>query len=279
MKPQLIIFDWAGTTVDYGCFAPVNAFALAFQKFGVNPTVEEIRAPMGMLKRDHIRTMLAMPAIQRQWQENQGAADEAAVEKLYGVFEDSLMESLADYAAPKPGVVETVEALRAQGIRIGSTTGYTDQMMAVVTQGAARQGYAPDAWFSPDSVQGLGRPYPYMIYANMAQFQIPSVADVVKVGDTVADIQEGKNAGILSLGVLEGAWPGPGQGDLPGRRGRRRFVKPVPAAPVAGGTGEGVTPAGPAALPKGRAAFVKWGRILLGSTATILMRFCQTVAQ
>lgn len=165
MKPQLIIFDWAGTTVDYGCFAPVNAFALAFQKFGVNPTVEEIRAPMGMLKRDHIRTMLAMPAIQRQWQENQGAADEAAVEKIYGVFEDSLMESLADYAAPKPGVVETVEALRAQGIAIGSTTGYTDQMMAVVTQGAARQGYAPDAWFSPDSVQGLGRPYPYMIYA------------------------------------------------------------------------------------------------------------------
>ena len=101
--------------------------------------------------------------------------------------------------------IRRLEALRAQGIRIGSTTGYTDQMMAVVTQGAARQGYAPDAWFSPDSVQGLGRPYPYMIYANMAQFQIPSVADVVKVGDTVADIQEGKNAGILSLGVLEGS--------------------------------------------------------------------------
>ena len=48
MKPQLIIFDWAGTTVDYGCFAPVNAFALAFQKFGVNPTVEEIRAHAGI---------------------------------------------------------------------------------------------------------------------------------------------------------------------------------------------------------------------------------------
>ena len=206
MKPQLVIFDWAGTTVDYGCFAPVNAFALAFQKFGVNPTVEEIRAPMGMLKRDHIRTMLAMPAIQRQWQENQGAADEAAVEKIYGVFEDSLMESLADYAAPKPGVVETVEALRAQGIRIGSTTGYTDQMMAVVTQGAARQGYAPDAWFSPDSVQGLGRPYPYMIYANMAQFQIPSVADVVKVGGHGRGHSRGKKCRHpLPWGVLEGS--------------------------------------------------------------------------
>ena len=48
MKPQLVIFDWAGTTVDYGCFAPVNAFALAFQKFGVTPTVEEIRAHAGI---------------------------------------------------------------------------------------------------------------------------------------------------------------------------------------------------------------------------------------
>ena len=205
MKPQLVIFDWAGTTVDYGCFAPVNAFALAFQKFGVTPTVEEIRAPMGMLKRDHIRTMLAMPAIRQQWEEKQGAFDEAAVEKIYGVFEDALMESLSQYAAPKPGVLETVAELRARGMKVGSTTGYTDKMMAVVTAEAARQGYAPDAWFSPDSVQGLGRPYPYMIYANMKRFRIRSVDQAVKIGDTVSDIQEGLNAGLRSLGVIEGS--------------------------------------------------------------------------
>lgn len=52
---------------------------------------------MGMLKRDHIRTMLAMPAIRQQWEEKQGAFDEAAVEKIYGVFEDALMESLSQY--------------------------------------------------------------------------------------------------------------------------------------------------------------------------------------
>ena len=192
MNAKLVILDWAGTAVDYGCFAPVHAFALAFRTVGLDPTPDEIRAPMGMLKRDHIRTMLAMPRLK-------------AVEKIYGVFEDSLMESLSDYAAPKPGTVETVARLREMGIKIGSTTGYTDAMMAVVTKGAADQGYAPDAWFSPDSTQGLGRPYPYMIYANMAQFQIASVREVVKVGDTVADIQEGKNAGVLSLGVIEGS--------------------------------------------------------------------------
>lgn len=149
MKPQLVIFDWAGTTVDYGCFAPVNAFALAFQKFGITPTVEEIRAPMGMLKRDHIRTMLAMPAIRRQWEEKQGAFDEAAVEKIYGVFEDALMESLSQYAAPKPGVLETVAELRARGMKVGSTTGYTDNRTTAKRRNTlgnsrrrARQGWA-----------------------------------------------------------------------------------------------------------------------------------------
>ena len=60
------------------------------------------------------------------------------------------------------------------GLKIGSMTGYTDAMMAVVTENAAKQGYAPDAWFSPDSVDGLGRPNPYMVFANMQKFQVPS---------------------------------------------------------------------------------------------------------
>ena len=102
MKPQLVIFDWAGTTVDYGCFAPVNAFALAFQKFGVTPTVEEIRAPMGMLKRDHIRTMLAMPAIRQQWEEKQGAFDEAAVEKFTASLKTRSWRASPSMPRPNP---------------------------------------------------------------------------------------------------------------------------------------------------------------------------------
>ena len=91
------------------------------------------------------------------------------------------------------------------GLQIGSTTGYTDAMMEVVTSRAASQGYAPDAWFSPDAVGGLGRPYPYMIYENMRKFRIASVEEVIKVGDTASDIREGKQAGVISLGVLEGS--------------------------------------------------------------------------
>ena len=72
MKFDGIIFDWAGTTVDYGSFAPVQAFVEAFEAFGITPTLEEVRKPMGMLKIDHIRTMLSMDRIHDLWKEKQG---------------------------------------------------------------------------------------------------------------------------------------------------------------------------------------------------------------
>ena len=46
MNTKLIILDWAGTAVDYGCFAPVGAFALTFRSAGLEATEEEIRQPM-----------------------------------------------------------------------------------------------------------------------------------------------------------------------------------------------------------------------------------------
>lgn len=50
MKIEAVIFDWAGTTVDYGCFAPLEVFMKIFQKRGVEITAEEARKPMGLLK-------------------------------------------------------------------------------------------------------------------------------------------------------------------------------------------------------------------------------------
>ena len=119
-----IIFDWAGTTVDYGCFAPVQAFAEVFRHFGIEPTSQEVREPMGMLKIDHIRTMLRMPRISALWEEKYGRKpEEKDVKELFGLFEEKLMSILHLFAGPKPGVAETVKALREKGIAIVSTTG------------------------------------------------------------------------------------------------------------------------------------------------------------
>ncbi len=206
MKLNTVIFDWAGTTVDYGCFAPVRAFVEAFKKFGIEPTVAEVREPMGMLKKDHIRCMMQMPRINNEWQRIYGRTwTEEDVGKVYELSESGIMEILHAYTEVKPYVPEVMEWLRSKDFRIGSTTGYTDGMMDIVASKAREGGYEPDCWFSPDSVKGMGRPFPYMIYQNMMKLQTGSVEEVIKVGDTVSDIREGKNAGVISVGVIEGS--------------------------------------------------------------------------
>lgn len=203
---EAVIFDWAGTTVDYGCFAPVRAFQEAFKEFGIEPTMDETRKPMGMLKHDHINTMLHMNRIARAWEDAHGSAPtDADVDAVYSHFEPKLLSILDGFADPKPGVVDAVAALRAAGIKIGSTTGYTDKMMEIVVPKAAENGYAPDFWISPDGTNGFGRPYPYMVFRNLEKLGVTDVRKAAKVGDTLSDIREGKNAGVFTVGVTEGS--------------------------------------------------------------------------
>lgn len=124
---------------------------------------------------------------------------------MYEIFEEKLLSILDQFAEVKPYVLETVKELRKRGIKIGSTTGYTDKMMEIVVPKAKENGYEPDIWFSPDAVGGFGRPYPYMVFKNMQALGIQSVDQVMKVGDTVSDIKEGKNAGVYTVGVVEGS--------------------------------------------------------------------------
>ena len=64
---RLVVFDWAGTTIDYGCQAPTGAFMAAFAERGVSVTPDEARGPMGVHKKDHIRAMLQAPDVARMW--------------------------------------------------------------------------------------------------------------------------------------------------------------------------------------------------------------------
>jgi len=189
-----LVLDWAGTTVDYGCFAPVGAFQQAFREAGFDPTIDEIRAPMGMPKRDHVAAVL-----------RDRPHDPGDIDTVYALFETALFGVLADHAEPLPGLLDTVVELRGMGIAIGSTTGYTRQMMDVVAPLAATKGYAPDCLVCPDETGGVGRPYPYMVWHNLERLGVTSVEQVLKVGDTLADIAEGRNAGCRSVGVLEGS--------------------------------------------------------------------------
>ena len=94
MAIEAVIFDWAGTTVDYGCFAPVQAFIEAFKEFGITPTEEEVRKPMGMLKHDHIETMMNMERIHNEWIRIHGKDFTAEdVDKVYEVILSILVDT------------------------------------------------------------------------------------------------------------------------------------------------------------------------------------------
>lgn len=206
MEISGVIFDWAGTTVDFGSCAPVEVFLNIFEEAGVEVTHEEARKPMGMLKIEHIRTMLNMDRIESEWEHVHGhLPNEVDVEKLYKNFEIQLFATLRQFATPISGTLEAVAQLREQGIKIGSTTGYTREMIEIVQEEAKKLGYAPDCIMTAEDVGNKGRPYPFMIFENMKQLDISSVKEVIKVGDTVADIQEGNHAGVYSVGVIVGS--------------------------------------------------------------------------
>lgn len=204
-KINLVIFDWAGTTVDYGCFAPVKVFLEIFREKGIEVTLDEARAPMGLLKIDHIKAMLSGERVSKVWQEKFGREwNMEDVNELYINFEKKLFAILANYTEPVPHCLETVKKLRDMGLKIGSTTGYTQEMMDIVVSGAKEKGYSPDFYVTPSSVPA-GRPAPYMIYKNMITLKEGDTDCVIKVGDTISDIKEGRNAKVWTVGLLKGS--------------------------------------------------------------------------
>lgn len=204
-KIECVIMDWAGTAIDYGCFAPVSVFIESFRAIGIEVTPEEARRPMGLTKIDHIRALFDMERIGEAFRQKYGRVyGEEDVKGRYAEFQRLLFATLREYTAPISDVIETIDVLRKMGIKIGSTTGYTREMMDVVVPAAAEKGYRTDNCVTSDGLPA-GRPYPYMIYKNMCDLTVPSRLSVVKYGDTISDIKEGVNAGVWSVGVILGS--------------------------------------------------------------------------
>ena len=207
MKKEIncVIMDWAGTTVDFGCFAPVNAFVKAFEEIDIRITTEEVRIPMGMAKIEHIRQLLGMERINHSFKDIYHRDwNEEDVVTLNQSFEKYLFATLTDYTNPIPHVIDTVSVLRQRGIKIGSTTGYTRAMMDIVEPSARAKGYFPDNCVTPDDLP-KGRPAPFMIFRNMIDLNVQDTDCVVKIGDTMEDIREGLNAKVWTIGVVVGS--------------------------------------------------------------------------
>jgi phosphonoacetaldehyde hydrolase len=201
---KLVVFDWAGTTVDFGSLAPVEAFCHVFAERGMVVSRDEVRGPMGLAKDEHLRALLRLPALAARWRKVHGhAPTEADADHMYQRLVPIQLESAAARAGLIDGVREVVDQLRRAGIRIGATTGYFRTAAECVREAARTQGYEPDCSVCVEDV-AAGRPAPYMIFRVMESLGIYPPSAVVKVGDTVPDIGEGLAAGVWSIGVLQG---------------------------------------------------------------------------
>jgi phosphonoacetaldehyde hydrolase len=137
------------------------------------------------------------------WQKVHGRlVDGPDIDEMYTDFQPLQMQCLADYAELIPGTLEAVDALRLQGIRIGTTTGYFTEAMETLIDEAARQGYRPDCSVCATQVRA-GRPEPWMLIQNMVSLGIYPPQAVVKVDDTGPGIDEGLNAGTWTIGLAK----------------------------------------------------------------------------
>lgn len=198
---DMVVFDWAGTMVDFGSRAPVLALMEAFADQGVPVDEAEARLDMGRAKADHVRAMLEQPRIAEAWRTAHGAEpDEAAVDRVMAALQAPMIRLAGETAELTPGAADAVARLRGLGLKIASNTGYTREMMQAILGRAADQGYAPDLVVCAHETSE-GRPSPLMIYKACVDLGVWPLSRVVKVDDAEAGMAEGRNAGCFTVGV------------------------------------------------------------------------------
>jgi len=201
---KMVILDWAGTTLDYGCYAPAVVFIEVFKRRGVEITMEQARRPMGLKKLDHIRAISKQDEVAMLWQQvHNKKCTEADVQDMFEKdFVPLQVACIADYTELIPGTVEAVNELKSRGIKIGSSSGYFTEAMEINLREAKKQGYSPDVNSCASDVPA-GRPEPWMVISNMQQARIFPPQAVVKVDDTKPGIEEGLNAGTWTIGLAK----------------------------------------------------------------------------
>jgi phosphonoacetaldehyde hydrolase len=193
---QAVVFDWNGTLVDYGCFAPVEALVKTFLSRGIRIRPDEARRALSGMERDPVRAILRSESLC-------GIPAERDVAGIMTDYESTLMEMLPGYCELVPQALEVTAALRSRKIRIGTTSPFSAPLTGILAWCAGKKGFSPDFVATPAGVPGA-RPHPWMIYENAMRLGIYPMHSIVKVGDSIQDIHEGINAQCWTVGIIRG---------------------------------------------------------------------------
>ena len=202
-KVKALVLDWSGTTADAYVVAPAVVFVDVFKNQGVEISMAEARGPMGLRKDLHIKALTEVPEIRERWKGVHGKyPDQGDVDTMFADFVPLQLDCLRKYTDLLPGVADVISRLQGQGIKIGSSTGFTRAMVDILEEEAAKQGYKPDASVAGDEVTHGARPAPHMVYKNLDMLGIHTIQSVVKIDDTVSGVGEALNAGCWGVGVV-----------------------------------------------------------------------------
>jgi phosphonatase-like hydrolase len=193
-KIKVVFFDFIGTTViETRSDIISGCFKTAFLKNKIRVSDDFIQANRGRNKRDVIRDMITMEV-----------GDER-VNKILNDFNTEVNVNLHHFQAT-PDAEAIFESLRKKEIFLAIATGLSRDIF----DGIVNQLGWSFSWFAYQATYeeiGKGRPHPDMIFDLMKALNITDSNEILKVGDTVADIEEGKNAGVQTVALLAGTQP------------------------------------------------------------------------
>jgi phosphonoacetaldehyde hydrolase len=196
-----VVLDWAGTVIDFGCLAPIRALQAAFAEEGAPITEAQARKDMGRAKLDHVAALLADPDVIMAWSSRFGAAPgPEEIRLIYARLEPLMKTEAAAHSQLIAGAADLAAWLVAEGVKIGSSTGYTREMMAGILPRAAEQGYAPQVVVCAGETQE-GRPSPLPMWKALTELAAYPAWRCVKIDDAAVGIEEGRAAGAWTIGV------------------------------------------------------------------------------
>lgn len=205
---KLAVFDLSGTTVgdDNGVR---DCLYNAAVEFGLPTTPEEILNHMGMNKIHLYQFLLARSRgaateiRQFEIDIDETSYDEAL--KIYERYNEMMIAHYRNNCSEIPGTSDVFRWCHDNGIKVATNTGFHREVTEAIMEatGWLRDGLV-DLSVDLNSVpEGKGRPSPFMIFHAMQHFNVQNVREVIKVGDTPADMLEGYNAGCRAvIGVL-----------------------------------------------------------------------------
>jgi phosphonatase-like hydrolase len=198
MKIKMIVFDMAGTTVADKNFV-ADAFQKAFKNQGMIVYPIEINPLMGYKKELAIQMLLEKHGVD---------FDRAMIDQIHNDFVDEMegFYEISPEVQPAPGAEELFLELKERSIIVTLNTGFPRRIAdVIINRFQWKNKGLVDDYLASDEVPA-GRPAPFMIRQLMSRARIDDPRLVAKVGDTIVDVEEGKNAGCrYVIGILTGA--------------------------------------------------------------------------